>query len=63
MLRRLSQKKMAKLLGISERTYQVKESGIREFYFDEAKKISEITGFKISEINFKERIKDEKHTL
>lgn len=51
-LRKISQKKMAELLGLSENTYINKEKGLTRFYIDEALKFSEIVGVELCDINF-----------
>lgn len=51
-LRKISQKKMAKLLDLSENTYINKEKGLTRFYIDEALKFSEIVELKLCDINF-----------
>ena len=48
----ISVEKMAKLLGISASSLRTKEKGKSRFYFEEAIKICQATGYQIDEINF-----------
>jgi len=52
----LKQIDMAKLLGISENTYNRKENGITEFTESEIKKICEIFNKKAEEIFFRDNV-------
>lgn len=51
-LKKISQKKMAELLGISENCYINKEKGTTRFYIDEALKFCKVVGMSIDDINF-----------
>lgn len=50
MFRKLSQNEVAKLLGISPRTYAYKESGERDFTYTEILKFAKIVNMELSMI-------------
>lgn len=50
MLRKLSQNEIAKLLGISPRTYAYKESGERDFTWTEILSFAKIVNMELSRI-------------
>lgn len=51
-LSKISQRKMAELLELSENTYINKEKGLTRFYIDEALKFCEIVNLNLEDINF-----------
>lgn len=51
-LKKISQKKMAEMLEMSENSYINKEKGITRFYIDEAIKFSKAVDLPLEDINF-----------